>query len=422
VYEVISMEEMGKPTVSLINKGFMNDAQSAASSKGWPGLRFVSERVPSECSVTEQIDAALDDAMDAIVAGLCEPLSAQEASPKPRDGREQSRIIFKGSLEEVNRFFYRRGWGDGLPLIPPTEEAVAEMLTGTDLPADHVVAKIIPRLGKATIERIAVNAVMAGALPTYMPVLIAGVKALADPLSAFTAWEVSTGSWAPFWVINGPIRHDLHVNSGSGALSPGDIANAAIGRAMGLIVKNIGGARKGVEDMGTFGNPGKYSMVLAENEEENPWEPLHVGQGLVREDSALTVSFPNCFWTLWPTGTDEETLLRALSEGLTPSGAGQTWTNVLLLPSHAKTLADKGWTKETLVKFVNDHAKPGVAKDFTSPTDGKGDVRVVICGGPGSWIVLTKGGRGLTKKIELPAHWDKLVEKYRNMVPTYARY
>ena len=153
------------------------------------------------------------------------------------------------------------------------------MMTGTDLPADHVVAKLIPRLGKATIEKIAINAVMAGALPTHMPVLIAAVQTLMDPRSRFDTFEVSTGSWAPFFVVNGPIRNDIHINCSSGALSPGDIANAAIGRAMGLIVKNIGGARKGVEDMGVFGNPGKYSLVLGEYEEESPWEPLHVERG-----------------------------------------------------------------------------------------------------------------------------------------------
>jgi hypothetical protein len=416
------MEAMGTPTVSLINRGFLNDAQSAASSRGWPSLRFVAETVPSECSVTDEIDAALEAVMDEIVAGLTKPLTSEESAPKPHESKNPSRIAFKGSLQEVNRFFYKRGWGDGLPLIPPTEDAVAEMFTGTDLSPDHLVAKLIPRLGKATVEQIAVNAVMAGALPTYMPILIAGTQALADPASNFTAWEVSTGSWAPFWVVNGPIRNDLRINSGSGALSPGDMANATIGRAMGLIVKNIGGARKGMEDMGTFGNPAKYSMVLAENEENSPWEPLHVSQGLGAGDNAITVSFPNCYWTLWPTGTDDVTLLRTIADGLTPSGAGQTWTNVLLLPSHARTLADKGWSKQALVDFVNDHAKPGVGKDFVSATDGKGDVRVIVCGGPGSWIVLTKGGRGLTKKIDLPTHWDDLVAKYRNVVPTYARY
>ena len=417
------MEEMGTPTVGLINKGFMSDARSAASSRGWPGIRFVSETVPSECNVMEEIEAALDEAMGAILSGLSRPLTPDEESPKPRGNRDLSRIVFKGSLEEVNRFFYRRGWGDGLPLIPPTQEAVAEMLTGTDLPPDHLVAKIIPRMGKATIEKIAVNAVMAGALPTYMPVLVAGVQALTDPLSLFSAWEVSTGSWAPFWVVNGPIRRDLHINSGSGALSPGDIANSTIGRAIALIVKNVGGARKGVEDMGTFGNPGKYSMVLAENEEENPWEPLHVEQGFAPEDSAITVSFPNCFWTLMPPGgTDDESLLRTIDQSLIPSTAGQSWINVLLLPAHAKTLAALGWSRRAIADFINDHARGGVGADFKTITDGRGDVRIIVCGGPGSWIVLTKGGRGLTKKIELPTNWAKLVEKYRNVVPTYAPY
>ena len=137
------------------------------------------------------------------------------------------------------------------------------MLAGTDLPPDHLVGRIIPRLGKVTVEKIAVNAVMAGALPTYMPLLIAGVEALLDPVANFGTFEVSTGSWAPFWVVNGPIRGQLRFNSGSGALSPGDIANAAFGRAMGLIVKNLGGARKAMEEMGVLGNPAKYTMVIA---------------------------------------------------------------------------------------------------------------------------------------------------------------
>src|SRR3990172_6493731 len=149
------------------------------------------------------------------------------------------------------------------------------MMTGTDLPADHVVAKVIPRLGKATVDKIAINAVMAGALPTHMPLLITAVQMLADQKTRFDTFEVSTGSWAPFWVVNGPVRKDININCSSGALSPGDIANAAVGRAVGMMVKNIGGARKGVEDMGVLGNPAKWSMVLGENEEKDPWEPLH---------------------------------------------------------------------------------------------------------------------------------------------------
>ena len=192
----------------------------------------------------------------------------------------------------MNQFFYKRGWTDGLPVIPPTEEAVRQMLTGTELPPDHLVGKLGPRFGKATIEKIAINAVMAGALPTYMPILIAAVQAMLDPLSNAEGWSISAGSWAPFWIINGPVRHDLSIKNGTGALSPGNIANATIGRAMALITQNIRGVRHGVECMGSLGNPMKYSMVVAENEEENPWEPLQVEQGFRREDSTVSVLLP----------------------------------------------------------------------------------------------------------------------------------
>jgi hypothetical protein len=240
-----------------------------------PGVRVLGTPIACESTVAEDIQAGIDGALDQIIAALTDPLTEEEKSPG-KFVETPSRIALTGTLEEVNEFFYRNGWGDGLPILPPTEEAVADMLTGTDLPPDHVVTKLIPRMGKATVEKIAVNAVMAGALPTYMPVLIAAVDALSDPKTRFDTFEVSTGSWAPLLVINGPVRNDIHLNMSSGMMSPGDLPNAAIGRAMGLIVKNIGGARKGIEDMGTLGDAMKYTLVIGENEENSPWEPLHV--------------------------------------------------------------------------------------------------------------------------------------------------
>src|SRR4030042_1600925 len=236
-----------------------------------PGLRVVYDTIHSEDWIDEatdpaRIEAEINPVLDNIIDALTRPLTDKESSSIRKEEEKPSKLIFKGDLEEVNRFFYRRGWGDGLPLIPPTEEKVAEMLTGTDFPPDYVITKFGPRLGKATVEKIAVNAVMAGALPTHMPVLIAAVKSLTDPRSRVGPFGVSTASWAPFFIINGPIRKDIHINCGSGALSPGDIANAAIGRAMGLIIKNIGGARRGVEDMGGLGLTGKYTLVLGDCE------------------------------------------------------------------------------------------------------------------------------------------------------------
>jgi hypothetical protein len=424
VYEAIAIEEMNKPAVALCNKGFVMDAKSSASVKGMPGGRIVSETVPPHSTVPEEIEAGVGGAMDNIVASLTKPLTAEEKSPKPMEVEKPPRIVFTGNLEEVNMFFYKRGWTDGLPIIPPTEEAVAQMLAGTDLPADHVVTKIIPRLGKATVEKIAINAVMAGALPTYMPVLIAGVLASHGPKSRRGPWQLgSTLSPAPFWIINGPIRNDLHVNSGSGALSPGDIANAAIGRAMGLIIKNIGGIRKGIEDMGVIGNPVKYTTVIAENEEESPWEPLHVEQGFEKGDSTITVSSGNSFQMIMPHGSDDKDILSAVVQRVI--GEYNQSFYLILSPQYARTFAGKRWTKKDVQDFISS-AIPG-SQGESSPAARTSNrmIQLIIAGGPGPcWMGLLKSffGNGVTQKIELPANWDKLVAKYKNVVPTYAVY
>ena len=361
----MSIEDRGKPTVTLVNYGFLNDALSAASSRGMPALRVIPETVPCESSVIEDIESGVNGALDSLITALTKPLTAEERSPKLKDTEKPARIIFKGSLDEVNRFFYRRGWSDGLPIIPPTDEAVAEMLTGTDLAPDYFMGKLISRLGKVTIEKIAVNAVMAGALPTHMPVLIAATKLLLESepgFCGFTTYGFSTGSWAPFWVINGPIRNEIHVNSGSGAFSPGNIANAAIGRAMGLIIKNIGGIRKGVEDMGVLGNPMKYSMVIAENEEESPWEPLHVEYGFKKEDSAITVAFPQSYIQHWPQNSNDDGILRAVMDNLLRS---QRYT-FIFTPPHARTLARAGWTKKDIKAFIAEYARVPATRSYCS--------------------------------------------------------
>src|SRR3989337_1762504 len=136
---------------------------------------------------------------------------------------------------------------------------------------------------------------MAGALPIHLPVILAVVEALADKNGGFGTYGCSTGSWAPFTLVNGPIREEIQINYGSGALSPGNIANAAIGRAVSLIAKNIAGARKGIEDMGVLGNPAKYSQVMGEDEAGSPWEPEHVERGFTATDSTVTLFFPNCY-------------------------------------------------------------------------------------------------------------------------------
>jgi hypothetical protein len=467
VYEAISVEDRDTPVVMLCDEGFVTDAQSAASSRGMPGARIVMLPDMTLRPAAEQVEGGVTpEVIDAIITALTKPLTGEEKSPT-KEEEKPPRIVFKGDLEEVNRFFYKRGWTDGLPIIPPTEEAVAEMLTGTDLAPDHVVEKIIPRLGKATVEKIAINAVMAGALPTYMPLLIASVRVVMEPRAQFGTYEVSTGSWAPCLMVNGPIRNDLHINSGPGVMSPGDIANAAIGRAMGLIIKNIGGARKGIEDMGVIGNPMKYSLVIAENEEESPWEPLHVQEGFKKEDNTVTVFFPNRLMQMmagmYP---DDEVILRSIAYNIPPVMRGLLC--LLLIPTHARILASKGWTKKDIAAFISEYARaplshhseyyagqrktdsvseepvemPGIGKQdklrLNSLRDSPDEsmsilrspewLRIIVAGGPSNFIGLLGGGvttgfdRWVTKKVELPKDWYNLVNKYKDIVPTYVRY
>jgi hypothetical protein len=405
--------------VLLANNGFINDAHSAASGKGMPGVRVLGTPIACESTVAEDIQTGIDGALDKIIAALTDPLTEEEKSPE-KFTETPKRIALEGTLEEVNEFYYRKGWGDGLPILPPTEEAVAEMMTGTDLPPDHVVAKLIPRMGKATVEKIAVNAVMAGALPTHMPVLIAVVDALSDPKTRFDTFEVSTGSWAPLLVINGPIRNDIHINCSSGMMSPGDIANAAIGRAVGLIVKNIGGARKGIEDMGTLGDAMKYSLVIGENEENSPWEPLHVEFGYEKEDNTVTVMFPDRYTQTIPSQTHAEGIAAALA-GMGPGAL----SCMIVIPDHARIFNQEGWSKKQVKEFImknsgrRDSRRPGRLRNE--------DFMIVVAGGPGTWMGLLQsaGGFGnsfVTRKIELPGNWEELTTKYKTLVPTYELY
>src|SRR5205807_4542804 len=138
-----------------------------------------------ECTVPEKIEGGVREAMGDVIAALTMALRPEELKPPPRPTDVTRGAVFSGELQEVQRFIYKRGWTDGLPIMPPTRDAVDEMLTGTDLPPDEIVGKMIPRLGKATVEKIAINAVMAGALPPAMPLPLAGVEALLDPLLGF---------------------------------------------------------------------------------------------------------------------------------------------------------------------------------------------------------------------------------------------
>ncbi len=251
-------EHLGKPTVITVAKEFADICERAAELRGVPRLRYVKMNLldlSMEPDLKHFIDVVIPErvaeVIDEIIASLTEPLTTEEAAV-PVQAPNTPRVAMKGSLTEVNKAFYKQGWAYGMPIMPPTREAVDEMLTGTDLPRDHVVARIPPLMGNATVEKIAVNGVMAGCLPTHMPVLIAAVEAMVDPGFWLEAYTCSMASWAPLMIINGPVRKDLALSDRRSLFSPYKKGNAAIASAFGLMIMNL--ARR-------QGRPGRHGYL-----------------------------------------------------------------------------------------------------------------------------------------------------------------
>ena len=199
------------------------------------------------------------------------------------------RISLSDSLEAVNDWFYDQGWTDGLPIVPPTAERVEKMLAWTDRDLQDELGPVPPKYGIATIEKLAINAVMAGCLPEYFPVIITATEALLEAKFNLYGVQSTTHPCAPLLILNGPIARELGVNARYNAFGQGWRPNATIGRAIRLVLLNVGGGIPGVLDRATQGQPSKYSYCIAENENENPWEPLHVERGFASDESTVTV-------------------------------------------------------------------------------------------------------------------------------------
>ncbi len=275
-------------------------------------------------------------------------------------------IEAEDDFDAVNALMREKGWSDGLPIVPPTEARVAAMLEYCDRPWDQPVAKIPPRWGEATPLRLAANAVMAGCQPRYFPLLMLAIEAMCEERLNLYGVQATTHLCAPLVIVNGPVAKELDVNGGHNAFGPGWQANAAIGRAIRLALVNIGGAIPALGDMSTFGSPAKYSYLVAENEAESPWEPLHVERGLPAEASAVTVIGAEC-----PHNVNDHESLTAEGVLMTIAGtmgiAGvndiyyQAQPLVIMGPEHAKMIAAK-FSKSEAKQFLQQHAHIAVSK------------------------------------------------------------
>jgi hypothetical protein len=283
-------------------------------------------------------------------------------------------IELADDLEAFNAYALEQRWSDGLPLIPPTEARVERMLGRYAATLNAVVARLPVEDAECTIEKIAINAVMAGCKPEYMPLLIAAVRAVADPAFNLTGIQGTTNPVTPLLIVNGPVRQRLGINCTYGCFGPGWQANATIGRALRLLLINVGGGIPGVRDMAVMGQPGKYTMCVGENEEDSPWEPLHVERALSPQDSAVTVVGVSGSFNILGT-SQPEAMLREIADALAFVGSNDyrfAGTPACALnPNHARALQRGGYskaqTKEVLFEFSKKPASAFASLSLLDP-------------------------------------------------------
>jgi hypothetical protein len=324
---------------------------------------------------------------------------------------------------ELIEAYFARGWTDGLPVTPPTEKSVADILAAAELHSDQILGVIPERNTVVIARKVAINAVMAGCRPEYMPVVVAAIEGLCRPEFAYHGPASSTGGSAMVLIVNGPIAKRLGVNSGNNAFGQGTRANATIGRAVRLTMMNAMNARPGLLDRATLGNPGKYSFCFAENEDNHPWEPLHVERGFRRDQSAVTVYATNSLYQVYnQLAATPEPLLLCFADALTnlgvPNVRGFNQSLVVFAGEHSEVLRKSGWSKGDVKRFLVERARrrvvdykraarlPGPITPADESTlrqvfEDPDDLLVVCAGGPaGSWSACLPGwGKKWTKAV-----------------------
>jgi hypothetical protein len=265
----------------------------------------------------------------------------------------KSRRITLGEEEDEHDAMFARGWSDGLPLVPPIEERVLRMLDGTSRDPQEVLGLVPPDLAPATVEKIVINAVMAGCKPEYLPVVLAAVEAVLEDEFAMHGVLATTMFVGPVVVVNGPIRQRIGMNAKGNALGQGNRANAAIGRALQLVIRNIGGGRPQEVDRATLGNPGKYTYCFAEDEEGSSWEPLAVERGVAPGRSAVTVFAGfGLQGVVDQKSRDPDSLSRSFAESLkaihSVKLAPACDAMLVVCPEHHRTFKEAGWSKARL--------------------------------------------------------------------------
>ena len=423
--------------MTFITNKFELLAHTVASANGVDGLPIFIVEHPIVGPPADEVALRADAGLDFIVRGLRDEIAAavveQPATPVLGGPEALEPLVVRDSLgaaEEVNDAFDARGWTDGLPVIPPLEATVRRFLDAWGRDPGEVITAVPPEFGAATLEKVAINMVMAGCLPEHLPVVEAALRAMSVERFAWTNSIVGTGTQAPLVLVSGPIRNVLGLNSGRNAYGPGPRANASIGRALRLIFRNVGG----LFDHATQGNPAKYSFVLVENQDANPWSPLHVDYGFAEVDSVVTVVTGQPPMLIHDAYSQAAiSLMNTICNAIAVPDSvnyNQFGDQVLALaPEHAAILAGDGFGKDDVRRYIYEHARVPIEKfspafiekhgrhrfaekfDLDSPAtripivERLDDIIVMVAGGAGqhsSFIPTYGQSRRTAHRIEVP--------------------
>jgi hypothetical protein len=358
-----------------------------------------------------------------------DPSRVDELRARFEGHRLHARRVEIADLEDEMEALFDRGWTDGLPVVPPTPVRVLRMLEGTTRAPDDIVAIVPPDLVECTVEKVAINAVMAGCRPEYLPVVLTALEAACTDEFNMHGLLATTMPVGPVMIINGPIRRRVGMNSGINVLGQGNRANSTIGRALQLVIRNTGGGRPGGVDRATQGNPGKVSFCFPEDEEGSPWEPLHVERGFDADASTVTL-FPG----EGPRGVvdqlsrDPESLARSLAECLRSvqhPKLPMVFDAILVIgPEHGRVFREGGWSKAQLTTRLHEltllegadivrgahgitEGVPDWAKDTQLPKFRPDGIVIVHAGGGaglfstiiGGWANGATGSQPVTREI-----------------------
>jgi hypothetical protein len=343
-----------------------------------------------------------------------DPDRAPELAVRFGGSRLRARRIELAPLEDENEALFQRGWTDGLPVVPPTERRVLAMLEGTSRRPDETVAVVPPDLVECSVEKVAINAVMAGCVPEHLPVVLAALEAACTDEFNIHGLLATTMPAGPVIIVNGPIRSAIGMNSGKNVFGQGNRANLAIGRALQLVIRNVGGGRPGEVDRATHGNPGKLSFCFAEDEEASPWPPLSTDLGAERGIDTVTLfpgEGPRCI--VDQLSREPESLARSFAANLRTLHHPKlvlVFDCILAIgPEHARVFAQAGWSKTRLVERLHEllqlpgreivRGAGGIAEgapeqmaDATLPKFRPGGLLVVHCGGSAGLFSAMIGG------------------------------